>query len=450
MISPMSSVRAVAAALVATTLAAGCQRTPTTTDEARPTAAQQEAARRRRTDPTKPGQAVPTAQVSPPLAVAQPPADAEQITGLDGAPRATIFVKRLSPGQGPSPARNDTVMLNFTGWRTSGETFLSTKSRNRPVQQSLAVLAPGFAAAVTTMKKGERAMVWVPPELGYLGPPSATPETTVYEIELVDFEPAPTTPSDVAAPPPTATRTPTGVALLTVKPGDGKTRPRSYDQVTYHYTAWDAKARMFDSTEVRKRAKPSFPFREWPGIEEALVTMSVGERTRVWLQPAHTEPLPGLPEGTLTYELELLEVKPMHAPPPVPTDVAAPPTGVRKTAKGVFYRVLSPGTGTVHPSPSDTVQINYSGWTSNGRLFDSSVVRQQPAQFPLARVIAGWTDGIPTMVVGETTRFWIPVELAHNHEPGRPAGMLVFDIELLEIMKAPPGAPAPSAPAGPP
>ena len=65
------------------------------------------------------------------------------------------------------------------------------------------------------------------------------------------------------------------------------------------------------------------------------------------------------------------------------------------------------------------------------------MVRGQPAEFPLDGVIKGWTEGVQLMVEGEKTRFWIPGKLAYGDEPSRarPHGMLVFDIELLEIKK---------------
>jgi FKBP-type peptidyl-prolyl cis-trans isomerase len=116
-----------------------------------------------------------------------------------------------------------------------------------------------------------------------------------------------------------------------------------------------------------------------------------------------------------------------------PPDVAAPPADAQKTASGLAYKVLQKGTGTEHPTATSTVTVHYSGWTTDGKMFDSSVQRGQPAQFPLNRVIPGWTEGLQLMVVGEKTRFWIPVEQAYKNVPGRPAGMLVFDVELLEI-----------------
>ena len=69
------------------------------------------------------------------------------------------------------------------------------------------------------------------------------------------------------------------------------------------------------------------------------------------------------------------------------------------------------------------------------RMFDSSVTRGKPATFALNQVIAGWTEGVQLMVKGETRRFWIPQKLAYKGQSGRPQGMLVFDVELLNIFQ---------------
>ncbi len=119
--------------------------------------------------------------------------------------------------------------------------------------------------------------------------------------------------------------------------------------------------------------------------------------------------------------------------PPTPSDVAKPPADAIKVASGLSYKVLKEGTGTKRPSRTSEVTVHYSGWTTDGELFDSSVQRQEPATFPLNKVIPGWTEGVQMMVVGEKRRFWIPVNLAYNNQPGMPKGMLVFDVELLAI-----------------
>ena len=77
--------------------------------------------------------------------------------------------------------------------------------------------------------------------------------------------------------------------------------------------------------------------------------------------------------------------------------------------------------------------VHYSGWTTDGKLFDSSVTRGKTISFPLKGVIAGWTEGLQLMVAGEKRRFWIPEELAYKGAPGAPQGTLVFDVELISF-----------------
>jgi FKBP-type peptidyl-prolyl cis-trans isomerase len=78
---------------------------------------------------------------------------------------------------------------------------------------------------------------------------------------------------------------------------------------------------------------------------------------------------------------------------PAPPDVAAPPADAKRTASGLAYKVLQPGKGSKHPAATSSVTVHYSGWTTDGKMFDSSVTRNEPATFPLNRVIAGWTEG---------------------------------------------------------
>ena len=121
---------------------------------------------------------------------------------------------------------------------------------------------------------------------------------------------------------------------------------------------------------------------------------------------------------------------------PAPDDVAAVPVGAETTASGLAHRVLQAGTGSENPNPTSNVTVHYTGWLTDGSMFDSSVTRGQPSTFPLNRVIGGWTEGVQLMVVGEKRRFWIPAELAYGSRgrPGIPPNApLVFDIELLQI-----------------
>ena len=112
---------------------------------------------------------------------------------------------------------------------------------------------------------------------------------------------------------------------------------------------------------------------------------------------------------------------------PAPDDVAAPPANAERTASGLASSVLVPGTGTESPGPEDRAQVHYTGWTTDGKMFDSSVVRGEPIGLPLNRVIAGWQEGVQLMVVGEKRRLWIPEELAYKGQD--PADIRKMDAE---------------------
>lgn len=112
---------------------------------------------------------------------------------------------------------------------------------------------------------------------------------------------------------------------------------------------------------------------------------------------------------------------------------------VKVTASGLQYEVIKMGTG-AKPVATSKVKVHYHGTTPDGRVFDSSVDRGQPASFPLNGVIKGWTEGLQLMPVGSKFKFYIPQELAYgaNPQPGsiiKPYMPLVFEVELIAIEK---------------
>src|SRR5262245_42302746 len=130
---------------------------------------------------------------------------------------------------------------------------------------------------------------------------------------------------------------------------------------------------------------------------------------------------------------------------PAPPDVAAPPADAVKTASGLATKVLKPGAGKDHPAKEDLVTVHYTGWTTDGNMFDSSVTKNQPATFGVTKVIPGFGEGVQLMVVGAKRRRGIPEPIAYRGLPNRPKGLLVFDVELIAIpnrapsdVKAPP------------
>lgn len=241
-------------------------------------------------------------------------------------------------------------------------------------------------------------------------------------------------PPDVAAPPADAQREPSGLASKVLQPGTGTEHPRASDRVTVHYTGWTTDGQMFDSS-LRRGQPATFPLnRVIRGWTEGLQLMVVGEKRRLWIpEEMAYGGRPGRPQGMLVFDVELLAIERAPEPPPVPEDVAGPPPNAERTESGLASRVLRPGTGTRHPTATDTVEVHYTGWTTDGEMFDSSVTRGRPATFPLNRVIPGWTEGVQLMVEGEKRRFWIPANLAYEGRPG-PQGTLVFDVELLRIL----------------
>ncbi|MCX6879500.1 MAG: FKBP-type peptidyl-prolyl cis-trans isomerase [Verrucomicrobia bacterium] len=263
----------------------------------------------------------------------------------------------------------------------------------------------------------------------------------------------PATPPDVAAPPADAAKTASGLASKVLQKGTGTKQPTAADTVTVHYSGWTTDGKLFDSS-VKRGQPSSFPLNGViKGWTEGLQLMTEGEKRRFWI-PANLaygeNPGGGRPGGLLVFDVELLGIReaPKAPPvpavvggvpkaPPVPADVAAAPKDAEKSASGLASKVLAKGSGTTHPKASDQVKVHYSGWTTDGKLFDSSVQRGQPIVFPLSGVIPGWTEGVQLMVEGERRRFWIPANLAYGENPGggRPGGLLVFDVELIQIVK---------------
>lgn len=252
------------------------------------------------------------------------------------------------------------------------------------------------------------------------------------------FPNAPPAPTDVAAAPPDAAKTPSGLASKVLTQGTGKDHPGPTDKVKVHYTGWTKAGKVFDSSIGKEPIE--FGVNEViPGWTEGVQLMVVGEKRRLWIPAplAYGErPRGGAPGGDLVFDVELLDFKPGPKPPEVPADVKTAPADAKKTASGLAYKVVTKGKGTKHPAATDRVTVHYSGWTPDGKMFDSSVTRGEPTSFGLKQVIPGWTEGVQLMVEGEKTRFWIPSDLAYGDKPkrpGAPAGPLVFDIELISI-----------------
>jgi peptidylprolyl isomerase len=267
--------------------------------------------------------------------------------------------------------------------------------------------------------------------------PGATPTRSAAPARSAP--PAIPAPPDVAAAPADAEKTPSGLASKVLAPGSGTVHPAPTDKVKVHYTGWTKDGRMFDSSVARGEPIDFGVTEVIKGWTEGLQLMVKGEKRRLWIPGVLAygdKPRGGAPTGDLVFDVELIDIIVPPKPPEVPTDVKAAPMNAKKTASGLQYRVLTPGTGAKKPGPKDRVTVHYSGWTPDGKMFDSSITRGKPITFGLDGVIKGWTEGVQLMVEGEKTRFWIPSDLAYGDppkRPGAPGGPLVFDIELISI-----------------
>ena len=355
-----------------------------------------------------------------PADVAAAPADAEKT-------ESGLASKVLQAGTGKTkPTASDTVTVHYSGWTTDGKMFDSSVERGEPTSFPLGQVIAGWTEGLQLMVEGEKRRFWIPEDLAYgpVVPGSGRPGgMLVFDVELIGIKAAPKPPEDTE-------KTEGGIAYKVLKEGEGES-PGDKQVVTFHFTGKTMEGQTVQDSRAQGDA-PSVPLDKLPPELGGLFKeMKVGEQRKCWL------PEPRVPGGFIVADLELISFKDAPPAPPVPEDVAAVPEGAEKTASGLAHKVLSEGKGDEKPKATDTVKVHYSGWTPDGEMFDSSVTRGEPTQFPLNGVIKGWTEGLQLMVVGEKRRFWIPADLAYGENPGggRPGGMLVFDVELLEIVR---------------
>jgi peptidylprolyl isomerase len=240
-------------------------------------------------------------------------------------------------------------------------------------------------------------------------------------------KPAP--PPDLKTPPADAQTSADGLVSKQLEAGTAGEHPGDSDFVHVRYAVWkasDGSVLDYTRTDIPTFVEMS---KLLPGMREMLTLMAPGERRRAWI-PSTLGAGKIAAGETFVIDAQLVDV--VHRPV-APADVSAPPADAVKTPSGLFYKILRPGTGTQHPRSHEKVLVDYSGWTTDGLMFDSSVIKGEPMEIPLSSVIAGWNEGLQLMTTGEIVRFWIPQRLAYKGQAGMPAGMLVFDVELIRI-----------------
>lgn len=244
--------------------------------------------------------------------------------------------------------------------------------------------------------------------------------------------------------------TASGLQYIVLSEGpEGGYSPKADDSVDVHYVGTLVDGVEFDSSRARGAAARFQVDQVIPGWTEGLQLMSEGDKFRFFVPPDlayGSEGTPGGPIGpneALIFDVELLKV-----PSPERNLAAAEKflaengkkAGVKTTASGLQYEVLAEGpAGGKSPSDANKVSVHYEGRLVDGTVFDSSYDRGEPIEFPLAGVIAGWTEGVQLMSEGDKFRFYIPPALGYGERgtPGGPIGpneALVFEVELLKVV----------------
>lgn len=224
--------------------------------------------------------------------------------------------------------------------------------------------------------------------------------------------------------------------------------PKATDIVDVHYVGTLLDGVEFDSSRARGAAA-RFPLNQViPGWTEGVQLMTEGDRYRFFIPPelAYGESgTPGGPIGpnaALIFDVELLKVtNPERNAEAAKKFLAdnAKRQGVKTTQSGLQYEVLAEGPADgKSPSDANVVSVHYKGTLTDGTEFDSSYARGEPAEFPLAQVIPGWTEGVQLMSVGDKFKFYLPPALAYGETgtPGGPIGpneALIFEVELLDV-----------------
>ena len=251
---------------------------------------------------------------------------------------------------------------------------------------------------------------------------------------------------------PGAQKSASGLIYFEVKAGTGAS-PAGTDTVKARYKGTLIDGAVFDASAKHGDQPLEFALnRVIPCWTEGIQKMKVGGKAKLicpsdiaYGDRGQGAAVPG--GATLIFEVELADVVKKEQADAVESEKpkeggdvlekAAKEPGAKTFPSGLIYKELKAGTGE-NPKPEDTVKVHYTGTFPDGKVFDSSVQRGQPAEFPLRGVIPCWTEGIPKMKVGGKAKLTCPASIAYGAQgrPGIPGGAtLFFDVELLDIVK---------------
>lgn len=338
-----------------------------------------------------------------------------------------LKVTTLTAGTGAAPKVGDAVVVHYRGtFPKDGKPFEFDASykRKQPFVFMLGKgqVIKGWDEGLTHLKKGGKAKLEIPWKLAYgeRGSPPVIPakQDLTFEIELLRIIPAPLGPFGAKA-----ESSPAGkFEVLSVGDGEAVTAENAVEM----YVA------LFDPRGRSVRGFPRelrFPVADMPPfLKPVALKLKKGGTARVEVPMGRGGP--GGPMGRAY--IQLLDVR---KPLPLPAFKKPGEKELTKTASGLQYQILAPGEGAA-PKPTDKVTVHYVGWLEDGTVFDSSYKRAWPADFPLNRVVKGWTEGLQLLKPGGEAILVIPPNLGYGGRAQRkiPANStLIFRVKLIKI-----------------
>ncbi len=352
-------------------------------------------------------------------------------------------------GNGKKPMNGDKVKVHYTGKLTNDTVFDSSVTRGQPFEFKLGAgqVIKGWDEAFLLLQVGDKATIKLPPEIAYGAnangkiPANAT---LIFDIQLLDVVEG-LRPYDVKGK--DTVKLPSGVQYIIVKENKAGEKAAIGTMAEFHYVGYFRDGKMFDNSFERnqplnvKIGKKQL----MPGWEEGVSMLRAGEKAKLIIPAALALGEKGYPplippNTDLVMDIEMLSVKVIV--PPVLYDIKG--LEEKSTATGLKYYEIKKAGSAVKAVAGKTVKVHYSGYLADGTMFDSSVERGEPIEFPLGQgqVILGWDEGIALMSIGDKLRLVIPYALAYG-EQGRPPMIpakaeLTFDVELVDVKDAAP------------
>jgi peptidylprolyl isomerase len=346
----------------------------------------------------------------------------------------------LKLGTGAGIEKNDMVTVDYVGKFTNDTVFDSSYPRKAPYTFKIGYkqAIDGWDEAMQLMHVGDSAKLILPPSLGYgdkqvgMIPPNST---LVFIIKIVSMKEG-AKPFDVTKK--DTTKLPSGVKIVMITKGKGP-KINDGDILTVKYSAYLPEGKCFDSSVERGDPIKYNMGKGLKGLDEGIKQMVKGGKARIIVPYALAfgeQGRQGLvpPKTDVIFDVELLDVRPK----PVITAYETKGKDTVTTPSGLKYIIVAVGNGAKAES-GKTVKVHYTGYLMDGKVFDSSIERDQPIEFPLGKgaVIRGWDEAISLMKVGDKLRIIIPPSLGYG-DPGSPPvippkATLIFDVELIEV-----------------